>query len=142
MKRLSIIALAAWCGLAVSAQAASTADTRAACGARADAKSLAGKPRDEFMATCQQGALAPAKPTSPTPPAPTARAITAPSGADRTVRSRECTAEAKRRGLPDTQKKAFRLSCLASAAPVSTIGSPEQAQRPVAEKPELGVSPH
>jgi hypothetical protein len=57
-------------------------------------------------------------------------ALTEPSGADRTERSRQCDAEAAKRGFHDSGLQAFRKSCLASAAPVDAIGVADQPPRP------------
>jgi hypothetical protein len=63
--------------------------------------------------------------------------LTAPSGADRTVRSKECNAEAAKRGLKEGALQAFRKGCLASAAPVGAIETSKQTEVPTKDKPKL-----
>jgi hypothetical protein len=66
-----------------------------------------------------------------------AKAVTEPSGADRTVRSRQCNREAARRGLKEEALQAFRKGCLASAAPVRAIETSHSVEAPAKAKPKL-----
>ncbi len=85
-------------------------------------------------------AMAPATPTRDKG-TPQARIVTAPSGQDRTTRSKACTREAKRRKLDPNAAKAFRLSCLASAAPVSAVGGQTRPTTPTPSKPGYDTLP-
>ena len=116
-----------------------TTPQAASCTAQADHQSLAGPDRQAFLAKCVKGAMVPAKPTMQTRPGSSAQAVVSPSGHDPAVRSRQCTAEADRRGLKDRDRAAFRLSCLASAAPVSAIGASTTPTSPTPEKSNLGL---
>jgi len=125
------------CGAAL---AGPTDDRSRSCADEADKRGLQGGARETFLKTCGQGALAPAGPTRDQGTAQ-ARILTAPSGQDRTVRSRDCTSEAKRRKLAPNAAKAFRLSCLASAAPVSATGTATNPPTPTASKPGYDTLP-
>ncbi len=111
------------------------------CTDEANTKHLTGKSLQTFLRTCRQGALAPAKPASGEDRSPQAKLITAPSGADRIQRSADCTAEAQRRRLDDNQAKAFRLNCLASAAPVAATGGADRPPVPTPSKPGYDTLP-
>ncbi len=134
---LRVATLAGLCALAVSlgfarqGQAAERSAQRQSCADRATQQGLEGKARDTFTATCERGSLAPKHPTSDR------ELITAPSGADRTVRSRQCNREAARRGLKEGALQAFRKGCLASAAPVDAIQTSHRVETPTHDKPKL-----
>lgn len=109
-----------------------------ACSDEADHQGLQGKARARFRASCLKGALAPKTPTAPTGPGREANAVTKPSGVDRTTRSQQCSDEADRRKLQTSEREAFRLSCLASAAPVAATGTREK-PKPTPAIPKLGT---
>jgi hypothetical protein len=109
-----------------------------ACSDEATQQGLKGKPRSSFRAKCMKGALAPKTPTAPTGPGREANAVTKPSGVDRTTRSQQCSDEADRRKLQASARDEFRLSCLASAAPVSASGTREP-PTPTKAIPKLGT---
>lgn len=107
----------------VLASTAPSAQSKA-CSAKADQQSLTGKARADFHASCLKGAAVPPGPAAAPAHATTwAKAVTAPSGNDRSVRSRQCSGEADRRGLVSAKRESFRLACLASAAPVTKVGA-------------------
>jgi hypothetical protein len=110
------------------------------CYAKASAQNLHGAARRSFHRTCMRGALSPSRPTAPTAPTKEAQAITAPSGADRTVRSQQCSDEADRRGLTSKDREAFRLSCIATAGPVTEAQIHSQAPQPAKQIPGIGVN--
>jgi hypothetical protein len=124
-------------GLASAGAAAEQTPQAQSCSERATQQGLQGKDRDRFLASCAKGSLAPNRPTSPAPESLAAKTLTAPSGADRTVRSKECNTEAAKRGLKDSALQAFRKGCLASAAPVSAIQTSTQTEAPTKDKPKL-----
>ncbi|WP_293899426.1 hypothetical protein [Phenylobacterium sp.] len=68
---------------------------------------------------------------------PAAKAITAPSGADRAVRARQCEAQASKRSLSHNTRQAYYKSCLASAAPVAAVGSKAHQATPTPAKRKL-----
>jgi len=107
------------------------------CWAQAKEQGLVGADRTAFHATCMKGALAPKGPTEPKPTTRAAAAVTSPSGADRTTRSKQCNDEAERRGLHDSAFQSFRKGCLASAAPVSAIETSRTPTTPTPAKPKL-----
>ncbi len=129
--------------LAVMAGAApvvgETTAQSASCAAQADRQSLAGADRQTFLAKCMKGPMVPPKPSMPTRPGSGARSVISPSGHDRLVRSRQCTAEADRRGLKEHDRAAFRLACLATAAPVGAVGASTTPTAPTPAKANLGV---
>ncbi len=131
-----VLAVSALTG--VASAGAETAQS-ASCSAQADKQSLSAADRQTFMARCVKGALAPPQPPIATTPGSGAHAVVAPSGHDKMVRSGLCNAEADRRGLHDRSRAAFRLSCLATAAPVRAVGTTTKPPAPTAAKPELGV---
>ncbi len=143
-KRATIAGLGA---LALSWGAASTGRTAEpsaqaqSCAERAQQQGLEGKGRETFMTTCKNGSLAPKRPTTPAPESRSAEALTAPSGADRTTRSKQCNTEAARRGLKEEAMQAFRKSCLASAAPVTAIQTAHRSETPTPDKPKLDTLP-
>ena len=107
------------CLSAGPAASAPTAQSRH-CADTAKEQGLSGAARARFIATCKKGPLAPSTPTAPTASSSKeARAITKPSGVDRTTRAKQCAAEADRKDLAAKDRKAFQLSCLATAGPVS-----------------------
>ncbi len=108
-----------------------------ACRAKAIQQGRVGDQRNAFIATCLKGALSPKMSTGSGAKSGAARAVTAPSGADRTDRSTQCNAEAVKRGLHDTAFQSFRKGCLASAAPVGAIESSQTPTKPTASKPKL-----
>ncbi len=89
------------------------------CATSATEQKLTGAQRADFIKACQRGPLAATKPTAPTAASKESQAVTKPSGVDRTTRTRQCAAEADRKGLAAKDRKAFQLSCLATAGPVS-----------------------
>ncbi len=107
---------------AASPAAAITAQSKA-CWAKADAQHIAKAERAGFHASCVKGALHPGGPTVPTGSTAWSHAVTAPSGETRDARSRRCSAEADKRGLTSSKREAFRLSCVASAAPAAATGT-------------------
>ena len=128
-------------GLAVNTPPAwarpQTAQSKA-CSDEADHQGLHGKDRNRFRASCLKGALDPKTPTAPTGPGREANAVTKPSGVDRTTRSQQCSNEADRRKLQTSEREAFRMSCLASAAPVAATGTKEK-PKPSPAIPKLGT---
>jgi hypothetical protein len=137
---LSLISIAAASGSTFSVAFAADDGAQRTCTDEANTKQLTGSERETFLRTCGQGALAPAKPTRDKS-TPQAKIITAPSGADRTKRSAECSAEARRRKLTKNQAKAFRLNCLASAAPVAATGGADRPPIPTPSKPGYDTLP-
>jgi hypothetical protein len=87
-----------------------------------------------------KGPLAARTATAPTSPGKEAHAITAPSGATRNVRSRQCTAEADKRGLRNQDRKQFQLSCLATAGPVSEGETHNETAHPAKAISGIGVN--
>jgi hypothetical protein len=136
---LSVVGAALTAGALATAGSAWAAQESAqskACWAKADSGKLHGEERTAFHARCMAGPLAPKVP-SPRARTEGARAIVAPSGADKTVRSGQCQDEANKRGLKDADYQAFRLACLASAAPAQATGSKTQPAKPTRDKPGL-----
>ncbi len=133
---LSLVSILVCWSAATAATAADSAQSKA-CWTEATQHGLVGDKRDSFHATCLKGALAPERPTRLAEATSAARAVTAPSGADRTVRSKQCNAEAARRRLHDAAFESFRKGCLASAAPVGVIETAENPTKPTPAKPEL-----
>jgi hypothetical protein len=123
----------------VSPAAAGTTVQGESCVAQADRQSLAVADRRTFLAKCAKGAMVPAKPAMAIRPGASAQSVVNPSGHAPAVRSQQCTAEADRRGLKDRERAAFRLSCLASAAPVKAIGASTTPTSPTSAKANLGV---
>jgi hypothetical protein len=116
-----------------------TAQSRA-CTRTADTEHRKGADRARYLKACLRGSAAPLRPTAPTGPGKEARAITAPSGADRNERSAQCSAEADRRGLTEKDRNAFRLSCLATAGPVSEGETHDQTPKPAPAIKGIGVN--
>ncbi len=110
----------------------------ASCAAQADHQSLAGADRQTFLAQCMKGPMVPPKPSMPTRPGSGAQSVVSPSGHDRVVRSRQCAAEADRRGLKEHERAAFNLACLATAAPVKAVGASKMPTTPTPAKANLG----
>jgi hypothetical protein len=138
---LFVISIATASGATVGVARAADDNAPRTCADQATTKGLTGERRQTFLKTCRQGALAPARPTTGKSKSAQAKIITAPSGADRTKRSAACSAEARRRHLDDNQAKAFRLNCLASAAPVSATGGADRPPAPTAAKPGYDTLP-
>ena len=119
----STVTLAAACaGLALAAPAAAAARPTAQathCADSAKEQGLSGAQRTAFVKTCLKGPLAATAPTGPTAPTKESQAITKPSGVDRDTRTRQCAGEADKKRLAGKDRKAFQLSCLATAGPVS-----------------------
>ncbi len=131
---VSFVFIAIASGLTVGHAFAAEPGGARSCADEADIKKLSGADRQTFLKTCGQGALAPATPTIKKPGSVQDKILTAPSGADRTKRSAACSAEAGRRKLDDNQAKAFRLNCLASAAPVRATGGADRPPVPTKDK--------
>jgi hypothetical protein len=110
------------------------------CAAQAAQQHLTGRAATAFRAKCMKGPLAARTPTAPTAPGKEAHAVTAPSGATRNVRSRQCTAEADKRGLQNQDRKQFQLSCLATAGPVSEGETHNEPPHPAKAIPGIGVN--
>jgi len=110
------------------------------CAAQAAHERLAGRAATEFKAKCMKGPLAARTPTAPTSPGKEAHAVTAPSGANRNVRSQQCTAEADKRGLQNQDRKQFQLSCLATAGPVTEGETHNEPPKPAKAIPGIGVN--
>jgi hypothetical protein len=109
------------------------------CAKSTQAKSLSGGAKKAFVQKCLHHPMVPQKSDLPKAQTTPAKAVTAPSGADKNVRFAQCSAEGDRRGLTDNARNAFRLSCIATAAPVTSIGASNQPPAPNNEKPNLGV---
>lgn len=127
------------CALASPASARPTAQS-AHCSASARDHKLTGSRRTAFIRTCMRGPLAPARPTAPTQSSQEAQAVTKPSGVDRTVRAKQCAAEADRKGLADKDRKAFQLSCQATAGPVSEGETGHTSPHPANQIKGIGVN--
>jgi len=87
-----------------------------------------------------KGALSPNHPTMATGSSKEAQAVTRPSGADRTVRSKQCSDEADKRGLAAKDRESFRLSCMATAGPVTEGETHNQTPQPAKAIPGIGVN--
>ncbi len=122
------------------AERAAASEASKNCAAQAADQHLVGHAATEFKARCLKGPLAARTPTAPTTPGKEAHAITAPSGASRNVRSRQCTAEADKRGLKNQDRKQFQLSCLATAGPVSEGETHDEPPHPAKSIPGIGVN--
>jgi len=135
---ISMLAVAS-VGVANHAVAASTPASRD-CAAQAARQHLTGRAAVDFRATCMKGPLAARTPTAPTSPGEEAHAVTAPSGANRNVRTRQCRAEADKRGLAGSDRKQFQLSCLATAGPVTEGETHNETPKPAKAIPGIGVN--
>jgi hypothetical protein len=138
MLSVSILAVAAL-GVSQRAVAASTPASRD-CAAQAAHQHLSGRAATDFRAKCMKGPLAVRRPTAPTSPGKEAHAVTAPSGANRNVRSRQCEAEADKRGLAGQDRKQFQLSCLATAGPVTEGETHNETPKPAKAIPGIGIN--
>ena len=135
---LIILALAA----PMSSTTAKTQATRSElCWAQADKKGLHGEARSTFHKTCVEGALAPASPTHHDAGSVSAKAVTSPSGVDRTERSNICAKEADAKTTDENKRKSIRLACMASAAPPAATGTPTHPPAPTPDKDQLGSLP-
>jgi hypothetical protein len=134
----SVLAVAS---LGVAEQAAA-APTRASqdCATQAAQQHLTGRAAVDFRAKCIKGPLAVRTPTAPTSPGKEAHAVTAPSGANRNIRSRQCLAEADKRGLAGADRKQFQLSCLATAGPVTEGETHNEPPHPAKAIPGIGIN--
>ncbi len=132
---LSVASMLLLCSMPTSARTVETAQSKA-CSAQATKQGLVGEQRDAFRSACLKGALTPEHPTT-LDKGPSAAAITAPSGENRTTRSKACNAEAARRGLQGAGYESFRKGCLASAAPVTAIETSLRPTRPTPALPKI-----
>jgi hypothetical protein len=138
MLSISILAVA-FLGVAKHAVAATTPASQD-CAAQAAQQHLSGQAAVDFRAKCMKGPLAVRTPTAPTGPGKEAHAVTAPSGANRNVRSRQCESEADKRGLAGQDRKQFQLSCLATAGPVTEGETHNETPKPAKAIPGIGVN--
>jgi len=138
MLSVSVLAVASQ-GVPKPAAAASTPASRD-CATQAEQQHLTGQAADDFRARCMKGPLAVRRPTAPTSPGKEAHAVTAPSGANRNVRSRQCMAEADKRGLTGQDRKQYQLSCLATAGPVTEGETHNETPKPAKAIPGIGVN--
>ena len=143
VRMLGALAIVAGC---VSVSAPTFAQTAQSKSCTERATGLTAAERATFLRKCSKGALSPTHPTAPITGGPNAKAITAPSGVDRTTRSAQCSAEADRRGLKDNARADFRMSCLATAGPIKESESSTKSAAPSKAKAHLGevdsTSPH
>lgn len=110
------------------------------CAASATEEHLAGAKRTAFLKTCMKGPLAAKAPTAPTDPSKESQAVTKPSGVDRTTRTKQCAAEADKKGLAGKNRSAFQLSCLATAGPVSEGETGTKEPHPAHQIKGIGVN--
>ena len=110
------------------------------CSQTAASQGLTGTQRDAFLKSCARGPLAAKTPTAPTASSKEAQAVTKPSGVDRTTRTRQCAAEADRKGLSDKARSAYQLSCLATAGPVSEGETGAKEPHPAKQIKGIGVN--
>ena len=110
------------------------------CTANANRESMTGAKRRTFLKTCMQGPLTAKTPTEPTDNSKEAQAVTKPSGVDRTTRSKQCATEADRKGLSSRDRRAYQLSCLATAGPVSEGETQAIAPHPAHAIKGIGVN--
>ncbi len=101
------------------ASAARRSPQAAHCKALADKGHLQGGKRGESVSACMKGPMAATAPTAPTAGNKESQAVTKPSGVDRATRTKQCNAEADKKGLAAKERSAFQLSCLATAGPVT-----------------------
>jgi len=137
---LSLIILATGSLGAAKPAVAAPSEASKDCAAQAAREHLEGQASVDFRAKCMKGPLAARTPTAPTTPGKEAHAITAPSGANRNVRSRQCTAEADKRGLQNQDRKQYQLSCLATAGPVTEGETHNKVAHPAKAIPGIGVN--
>jgi hypothetical protein len=137
---LSLIMLATASLGATKSAIAAPSEASKDCASQAADQHLTGHAAAAFRASCLKGPLAARRPTAPTAPGKEAHAITAPSGAARNVRSRECTAEADKRGLKNQDRKQFQLSCLATAGPVTEGETHAETPKPAKAIPGIGIN--
>lgn len=135
---LALLLAAAGSGAAPAA-ARATAQS-AHCDQSAKRAGLSGAQAAAFIRTCHKGPLAAKTPTSPTARSKEAQAVTKPSGVDRTTRSKQCANEADRKGLSDKSRRAYQLSCLATAGPVQEGETGTLSPRPGHEIKGIGVN--
>ncbi len=133
---LPMIAASVMCTTAIARE---TAQSKS-CYQKAAMQHLHGAARASFHRACVKGALSPSRPTETNSTSKEAKAITEPSGVDRTVRSKQCSAEADKRGLKDKDREAFRLSCLATAGPTTEASTHAHAPAPAKAIPGIGVN--
>lgn len=136
---MGLAAVSASWALAAPASAKPTAQS-AHCAASATDHKLVGAQRTDFIKTCMKGPLVPATPTAPTGSSQESQAVTKPSGVDRTVRAKQCATEADRKGLAAKDRKAFQLSCLATAGPVSEGETGTKTPAPAKQIKGIGVN--
>ena len=116
---LGLLVLSASLPLGAGSALAKPSAQSAHCSESAKNEGLTGAKRRAFIKTCTRGPMAASTPTAPTAATKESQAITKPSGVDRTTRTRQCTDEAARKGIAGKDAKAFQMSCLATAGPVS-----------------------
>lgn len=129
-------ALLAFCA-AAPGLAAQTAESKA-CSEQATAKSLHGKDRETFMASCKAAApaaaapVAAAKPVKAAPATPIAAPATpaAKGFVPKTDASKACSDQATAKGLHGKDRETFRTACM-KGAPAPAMA----AAAPVAAKP-------
>jgi len=135
----AVIGIYVFASAGLATAAPSSAQSKS-CYEEADGQHLHGARRKAFHRACMRGALSPNRPTTSTGPSKEAQAITRPSGADRTVRSKQCSDEADKRGLAAKDREAFRLSCMATAGPVTEGETHNQPPQPAKAIPGIGVN--
>ena len=136
---LGLAALSAPLLLAAPAVAKPTAQS-VHCASSAKDHKLTGSQRATFMKSCMKGLSTPDHPTAPTGTSKEAQAVTKPSGVDRTTRTQQCAAEGDRKRLTGKDRKAFQLSCLATAGPVSEGQNGTKSPAPAHSIDGIGVN--
>jgi hypothetical protein len=86
------------------------------------------------------GVMAPSATHNPSSRTRSGNAVTAPSGQTPRRRSATCNREANRRHLTGSARQAFRLDCLATAAPATHAGAKTTPPRPTGAKNDLGAA--
>jgi hypothetical protein len=122
------------------AAAATESAQSKACYDQATHQNLHGASRKAFHRSCMKGVMSPNRPTARTAPNSEAQAITKPSGVDRTVRSKQCSDEAAKKGLVGKDRQQFRLSCIATAGPVTEGETKNQTPKPAKAIPGIGIN--
>ena len=127
-------------GAAPQSAAAKATAQSAHCAQSAKRAGLSGAQGAAFIKTCMKGPLTPKTPTGPTARSKESQAVTKPSGVDRTTRTKQCANEADRKGLSDKDRRAFQLSCLATAGPVQEGETGTVMPRPANQIQGIGVN--